>query len=130
ANDTPRDQSRNLLEDHARTAVIYDERVLLVLGRGRFEARHFELSRRVMDVANHAAHGAAVHMDVEDIQENAHTMTVALDGANLYDFAVSRRNSDGTSGNLALRIAEEVETKQTRSDKRQRRHRLTQPRQP
>ena len=88
--------------------------VSLVLGTGDFAARHQELAFGVFDVRDPARNGGAVHVNVENVQENADARAFGP-GAVPDDadhFAVGWRDRYGPVRDGSLGVAEEVEAEE------------------
>ena len=92
--------------------------VALVLRTGDFAAGDQKLALGVLDVGDVAGDGGAVHVHVEDVQENADARGGGVIGAHGDHFAVGGRNGDGSVGDGAIGIAEKVETEGGQQEKR------------
>ena len=79
------------------------------------------LALLVVHTAQDAADGRAVHMDIENAEEDADALPRTFgcrNGGGLGDQAVARRNNQAVAGrNCALRIAEEPEEKRGQQDR-------------
>src|SRR6266852_3206334 len=106
--DAARDQSGDLLKGHTGTIAVDGDRVLFILRRGFLFTGHQELSLLVADLRDFAGDGRAVHVDVEDIQEDADAGSPWSIGFHRHDFAVGGRDSYRTGRNAAIGVAKEI----------------------
>ena len=112
-DDAPRQQAGNLLErDLEAPRPLHDVTTFCSLrsAEAGFMALRY-CALLIVDAAEHAADRRAVHMDIKNAEEDADPLPGPFgsgDGDCLGDQAVARRNNQPrTSGNRALRIAEE-----------------------
>ena len=127
ADDAPRQQAGDLLEGDFKTRVgalaAHRDRVLLVaLGRGRIHGVE-KLAFLVVHTAHNAADGRAVHVDIENAEEDADALAGAFGGGDRGSFGdqpvAGRNNQSFAGGNGALRIAEKPEEKRRQQDRNQ-----------
>ena len=91
---------------------------MLVLRAGHFAAGDQELALGVFDVRDPAGDGGAVHVNVENVQENADARAFGA-GAIADDadhFAVGWGNRDGAVRDGAIGVAEEVEAEESEQE--------------
>jgi hypothetical protein len=117
ANDAPSQKSRDLFESDFKTQVLAlaaqrDHALFVALGRGRVHGVQ-ELTVQVLDLDDCSGDRCAVHVHIEDAQENADALARAfrsIDGYGFGDQAVTRRhNQTFAGGDGALGIAEKPE---------------------
>ena len=107
-----RDQAGNLFEDHGRAVALDGDDVLLVLGGTLLAAGHVETAAMVLHLADGARYRRAVHVHVENIQEDADAANVGALGLHRHHFAVGGRYRHRPGRNGPLGVAEEVETEE------------------
>src|SRR5437667_5077184 len=73
ADDAPRNQTRNLAENHPRAVSFHSECILLVLRRSALFAGHQKPAFAITHVADDAADGRAVYVSIEAVEKNADT---------------------------------------------------------
>ena len=95
-HDAARNQSGDLREADAGSFSFDGDCVALVCGTGHLAARHQEMALGVLHLRDLAAHGRPIHMDIENVQEDADAGALGAIGPNTDHFAVGRRHSNGT----------------------------------
>src|SRR5437667_8056050 len=89
-HDSPRQQSRNLLEHQSLTAALHSDDILLILLSAIHTHRVEEFPFLVNNFPNHALHRRAIHVYINHAQEDTDTTPAAavLGGRDIGDFTV------------------------------------------
>src|SRR5208337_3283166 len=121
-NDTAGDEAGDLLEDYGTARAFHGDDVLLVLLRRIRSHSVEELAALIAHVADHAGNRRAVHVHIEDAEEDADPVPRSPAGSHqryIGHFAIAGRNDRSRDGgNLALGVAEKPE-----EESRQQQHR-------
>jgi len=97
-------------EAHAGALLLNGEGIALILGTRDFAASHQKLALLVIDVGNGASDGSAIHVHIEDVQEDADAGGGGIIVAYGDDFSVGRGNGYGSVRNYSIGIAKKIET--------------------
>src|SRR5262249_37661236 len=118
-NDAARDQAGDLSKPHVDAFAVDRHGVALIFAACNLAARHDEGSLRILDLFDSARNGRAIDVHVEDVEENAEARQAAIRNDPDH-FTVCRRDGHWTVRYRPLGVAEEVETKKTDEEKRDR----------
>src|SRR5580704_17240356 len=112
-HDSSRQQSSNLLEDHDLAVAFHADNILLVLLRGSLIHGVQELPTLIANFADYSRDRRAVHVHVEDTQENTDAnllLAVHRNEGSFCNFSIAWRYHCGRHiRNSSLRIAKEPE---------------------
>src|ERR1035438_401134 len=109
--DAPGNQAGDLLEDYRGTLAPHGDHVLFVFRGALLAARHVKLPLAVAHLGDGAGDRRAIHVHVENVQEDADARLGGGLPFQRHHLAIGRRYRHRTGRNQALRIAEEVKTK-------------------
>ena len=118
ANDAAGNQASDLREANARSLAFDGHYVALVLGAGDFAASDQKLALLVIDVGDGAGDGCAVHVHVEDIQEDADARGSGIVSAYGNYFSIGGGDGYGSVGDDAFGIAKKIEAERGQKEER------------